>query len=160
MTVCEFQARRIERLAQALAHFIATTQEHKLDWHPEATPGITGRSVYEQISECAAVNCYVAALLRGETPQQTSIRSDPPMKFTGSIDAEKRLTESARELADAVRALKPEDLPLPFPHWRGPISGEILIEMPYRNMAYHAGQINYIQTLYGDTEFHLPGTWI
>ena len=29
------------------------------------------------------------------------------------------------------------------------------MEMPYRNMAYHAGQVNYVQMLYGDTEFHI-----
>ena len=40
------------------------------------------------------------------------------------------------------------------------MKGITLIEMPYRNMAYHCGQLNFIQTIYGDKEFHLPPTWL
>ena len=36
-----------------------------------------------------------------------------------------------------------------------PTSGEVLIDMPYRNMTYHGGQINLIQLLLGDKEFHM-----
>ena len=39
------------------------------------------------------------------------------------------------------------------------MAGENVIVMCLRNMAYHAGQTNFIQILYGDTEFHVPPTW-
>jgi hypothetical protein len=32
-----------------------------------------------------------------------------------------------------------------------------LYEVIYRNLWYHAGQVNLIQLQYGDTVFHLPG---
>jgi len=51
------------------------------------------------------------------------------------------------------------DLSRVFEHPRGQMSGENVIIMCLRNMAYHAGQANFIQILYGDTEFHVPPTW-
>ena len=65
----------------------------------------------------------------------------------------------AEELAAAIRGLTEEDLERTYPHPRGPRLGANLILICYRNMAYHAGQINYIQTLYGDQEFHVPANW-
>ena len=32
----------------------------------------------------------------------------------------------------------------------------MMIQITTGNMYYHFGQINFIQTLYGDTAFHLP----
>jgi hypothetical protein len=67
---------------------------------------------------------------------------------------------SGTELAAAIRSLNEESLTTAYPHWRGPIVGESMLEVAYRNMAYHAGQVNMIQLLSGDTEFHVPPTWL
>ena len=64
--------------------------------------------------------------------------------------------ESARELANTVRAMTDDDLTREFPWRRGPVSGAGLIEIPLRNMHYHGGQVNLLQLLYGDTEFRVP----
>ena len=64
-----------------------------------------------------------------------------------------------RGLAAAIRAMTEADLSRVYAHPRAQISGENLIVMCYRNMAYHVGQINLIQMLYGDAEFHLPPKW-
>ena len=37
--------------------------------------------------------------------------------------------------------------------------GKNVILMPMRNMGYHIGQLNLIQMLYGDAEFHVPANW-
>ena len=52
-----------------------------------------------------------------------------------------------------------EDLHRKFQHPRGLFVGSNLIMMCLRNMAYHAGQINLIQMLSGDGEFHVPPKW-
>ena len=36
------------------------------------------------------------------------------------------------------------------------VIGEVLIDIPTRNMAYHGGQINFLQLLLGDKESHIP----
>ena len=161
MTLFEYQAKRVERIAQALAYFIGVTQEDRLAWRPSAGPESDCRTVYQQVAECAWVNHALALLLSGrDLPSRPTDNGDPMAGFTGAKDAQDQIVSTGNELAAAIRGLSESDLERAFPHWRGPIMGETLIEMPYRNMAYHCGQINFIQTLYGDTEFHVPPTWI
>lgn len=158
MTIGEFQAKKIERIAEALAHFVETTREDRLAWEAPGENGAKGRTVLEQASECVVVNRLFAALLRGEPVDAPTARANAPV-YVDSGSACADLRKSGRELAEAVRRLSDSDLERAFPFWRGPVAGEILIEMGYRNMAYHAGQVNFIQTLYGDAEFHVPPMW-
>lgn len=158
MTVPDFVARQTERMAESLAHFIASTPADRLVWHPKLEEDHPTRSIMEQIGECVSVNRGLAALLRtGELTLPPG--GWPEVHFDDGRDAQEQLVLSARELAEAIRPLTPEDLTRAYNHPRGPLLGENLILMGYRNMAYHAGQLNLIQLLYGDTEFHVPPTW-
>lgn len=157
----EFQARKIERMAASLAHFVATTAPDRLDWCPTTHANSQTRSVMEIVSECVGVNRYVAALLRGKSPTEIPGRDGaPPITFPDSQDAQEQLVASGWELAEAVRSLDADALARPYPHASGSLTGEIVVEMANRNMAYHAGQVNMIQLLSGDTEFHRPPTWL
>ena len=84
-----------------------------------------------------------------------------PGMSTGFPDQPKDLAEleekhrkAAKELAAAVAAFPAEklsdELELPW----GTMSFLQCIGYAYWNMMYHYGQIGYIQTMYGDTEFH------
>lgn len=157
MTVGEFQAKKIERIAEALAHFVETTRPDRLDWEAPSQGEKPCRSVMEQAAECAVVNRLSLTLLRGETVDPGA-RANLP-KYASAQEAREDLTGSAQALAEAVRGMTDEDLARAYPFWRGPVTGDVLIEMAYRNMAYHAGQVNFIQCLYGDNEFHIPSTW-
>ena len=158
MTVVEYIARQTERIGDSYAHFIATTPEDRLVWHPFIEGGAPTRSILEQVSECVVVNRMMASLFRGAkvVPQGPDT---PPIKFANGQDAQEQLVTSARELAAAIRMLTDADLTRVFEHPRGQMLGENVIMMCLRNMAYHAGQANFIQVLYGDTEFHVPPTW-
>ena len=158
MTIPAYMARQTERLADSLAHFVATTPEDRLVWHPAIEGGAPTRSILEQVSECVVVNRMLATLIRGGslTPQPLDA---PPIKFANGQDAQEQLVASARELSAAIGAMCEGDLARVYEHPRAPMVGENLIMMGLRNMAYHAGQANFIQILYGDTEFHVPVTW-
>ena len=65
MTVPAYIARQTERMADSLAHFIATTPEDRLVWHPAMEGSGPTRSILEQVSECVVVNRTLAALIRG-----------------------------------------------------------------------------------------------
>jgi hypothetical protein len=158
MTVPEYMARQTERMADSLAHFIATTPEDRLVWHPSVEGAAPTRSILEQVSECVVVNRMIAALVRGGAAPQTSPDA-PPIRFANGQDAQEQLVASARELAAAIRMMTDADLARVYNHPRAKMSGENVIMMCLRNMAYHAGQANFIQLLYGDTEFHVPPTW-
>ena len=153
MTIQEYVAEQTERVATALADFVGTTDPARLSWEPSLEGGGKGRSVLDQMAECIAVNFRFAALLRGEPAPEA------PAAPQSAADAQAQIVASAEQLAAAIRALTDSDLekPLSLPRGALPLSRAILV--PYRNMAYHAGQINFIQMLAGDSEFHSPPTW-
>ena len=158
MTTPEYVARQTERMADSLAHFIATTPADRLVWHPTLEGAGPTRSILEQVGECVSVNRLLAAVIRGghvPTPEPDA----PPMRFANGQDAQEQLVISARELAAAIATMTEADLSRIYEHPRARMAGENMIMMGLRNMAYHAGQANFIQILYGDTEFHVPPTW-
>ncbi len=161
MTVSEFQSRRILRISIAVAHFISTTPEDRLSWEPDGLNGAKGRNIFSMASEIVIVNSLVSGLLAGTITEPIKPSEHlPPINFVDSADAQAQILSSGETLADTVRNMSESDIENVYPHWAGPLKGEILIEMTYRNMAYHAGQINFIQILLGDSEFHVPpGTW-
>jgi hypothetical protein len=65
-----------------------------------------------------------------------------------------KLKESATELVSAIESI-PDDVTADTieTEW-GPYSLADCCIHAYWNMAYHEGQINYIQTLYGDNDEH------
>lgn len=157
MTVPEYVAQQTERIAEGLAHFIATTAEDKLDWKPALEGSAPTRSVLEQVSECVQVNNLIAAVLRGEEVSFAVIWETIP--FHNAQDAQDQLIASAQNLASAIRDLSEEDMTREFEHPRGKMLGVNIIQTPYRNMAYHAGQVNLYQILCGDADFHVPPKW-
>lgn len=158
MTVQDYMAGKVEKIADSLASFIESTDPARLDWRPEMPGSAAARSALEQAQECIAVNRYVAALLRGEQLEVPAggVKGTP---LKDAADARYQLSESAAELATSVRNLDDAGMTKIYSHWRGDVPGEKLIIGAYRNMAYHAGQVNLIQMLSGDGEFHVPTTW-
>ena len=156
MHVPEYMAIQIERTADSLAHFIGTTHEDKLQWQPQTEGSAPTRSVLEQVAECVVVNRMIAAGLRGDAMPATPYSS---LVLTTAAEAQEQLRASGAELAAAVRTLTEADLEKLYQHPRGQFLGANLIMMPLRNMAYHAGQVNLIQMLAGDPEFHVPPQW-
>ena len=152
--IYDWQAQTCEQIAGALAHWLKTTNPDKLDWCPEVKG--KGRSAYEQVYECAGVNRRFAAILKGEEAGQR------PEKHTyASADqAADDLTASAKELANAIRNLDSEALTRKYNSPFGEVPGAVIIGIPTFNMNYHGGQVNFIQLLDGDPEFHVPPNFI
>lgn len=157
MNAQDYMAEQIERMGLALAHFAASTAPKRLTWQPSVEGSAPTRSILEQIAECVGVNNSFAALLRGEGPP-TGAMAIP--EFTRVHEAQIQLIASTTVLADAVRGLEDDALTRTFQTRRGQTTGKNLMIAAYRNMAYHTGQINLIQLLAGDADFHAPPTWL
>ncbi len=151
MTVQEFQARKVLRIARTLAHFVAMTPADKLEWRPCLDEKSCARSVLDQISECVACNRMVAGLLGGG---ETSRSSSEPI--TDARTAGEEILRSADELAAILQVMPDESLTTQFMMSSTTVIGEVLIDIPTRNMSYHGGQICFIQMLLGDKESHIP----
>ena len=138
-----------------MAHFIASTKPEMLNWSQAEGDNDPTRTVLEVVSECVLANRLFAALLRGESPDK------PGELKLSSESAQSEIVSSSQELASAMRGLDDAGFDREFIHpVRGPLKGEILMMGAYRNMAYHSGQINFIQILGGDSAFHMPPTWL
>ena len=132
--------------------------EEKLQWKPLDQ----GRSVIDQLQECARVPRWIAGVLR--------LRALPP---TSEGERAKALEESKQwktldqlesvfrnhleQLFSAIREFPEAELEkkitLPFGRGVERTLAEMML-LPQQNAIYHIGQINYIQTLYGDLEMH------
>jgi hypothetical protein len=154
MTPQTLLADQIERIADSMAHFIKATKEEALGWRPEIPGSAGSRSVLEMAGECVAVNLRFGAKLVGDEGQPVS---EP--EFTSAEEATRAILSSAQALAQTVRGLSDEALGAEHLHKGKQISGTNLIVGAYRNMAYHSGQVNLIQMLKGDAEFHRPQSW-
>ena len=157
MTAQEFLAEQIERIGDSLAHYIETTALDRLNWQPQLPGSAPTRSALEQAAECIAVNRAFASLLRGDTVVPSLADEPTP---TTPAEARARLQASCSNLATVIRASPDSLLDTVFQTHRGQRTGKGLMIGAYRNMAYHCGQINLLQILAGDGEFHIPTTWL
>ena len=159
MTVQEYLAKQTISIAEGFVHFVKLTPADRRDWQIEIQDGTHTRSMIDQMGECVVVNRLFARLLSGEivSPEEIALQEQI---IIGVDDIEKQLLESANALAKAIAALPDDGLEKVYTHPRGfQIRGEKLVLMGFRNMTYHVGQVNFIQTLYGDHVFQAPSNW-
>lgn len=121
------------------------------------SPGGSARAPLHIVAECAAINGMVAAyLMTGETKRlPPDEREEWMSSFTTREATLQVLNESTAALVDAIQGLDPSTF--------GEISDQpfgrsltrfAIAQAPAAHMMYHDGQLNYLQTLYGDTEVH------
>jgi uncharacterized damage-inducible protein DinB len=152
MTIGQWQARQIQRSARILSHFVLSTREDRLRWCPATEDDSKTRSVMDLVGECVEANRRILAYIRGDQigPRPASFDIYPTVG-----EAVEALHASADDLAAEIAKLGPDDLMREVQTHRGPMPAALAMQFPMRNMTYHMGQINMIQLLYGDTEFHI-----
>lgn len=153
MRELDFVALHTERIAQSMVEFIGSTASDRVAWIPVSETGGEMRSVLQITAECVRVNDQFAAILRNETFSEI----DPIFDEVSTACSE--LERSAKNLADTLRAASETVLETVYHTYRGPFPGDNFVMAAYRNMAYHCGQINLIQSLGGDAVFHAPENW-
>ena len=143
--------------SQDLAKTIRAVPEDKLQWKPLDN----GRTILDLFGEAAQTAKFAAEFTstRGETQMSADLfRSWIPLRADWTREyALEQLEANTRELIAVVEELSDEDLaqnlkmtlhdaePMPLAAW---------IMMAYRAFVSRYAQINYIQTLYGDFDFH------
>lgn len=148
-------ANSLRETAKSLVRIVNSTRPDKIEWSPLNQ----GRTVLDQIQECAVI-----CLLSQET---FSKRIDPvidweqfgkmKVQFPTIEKAIEALETNTEALAKVLEAFPEEHLQdivhLPWGPGMTKTFAQFMM-MPIQNMIYHYGQINYIQTLYGDKDMH------
>ncbi len=157
MTLGQWQARLIVKSAKILATFVESTDPERLKWRPSIGDESSTRSVLEQVGECIFANIRFRHIFLGQEPPAPPEEWDT---FASAEDAKLQLIESATELAAIVATLDSASLAKEYKTHRGLMPGALAMQFPVRNMTYHMGQINMIQLLYGDSNFHITDEFV
>jgi uncharacterized damage-inducible protein DinB len=131
--------------------------EDKLDWKPMDA----GRSALDQLQECSwSPNFYRMVLEQKTFPELDENFFDEASKqrkqWTTIDLCEEHCKENTEKLCSVIRSLSDEDLSttIHIPTRGIDLSLADIALSHFAHMQYHTGQINYIQTLYGDADMH------
>ncbi len=153
-TMQQMTARANRQAAETLARNFAAMPADKQTWRPLDQ----GRPALDQVVECAVTNQFAERTLRTCQIDSTAFAGYEQARAehdTGE-KALAFLAETAAALADAIESFPSEHLgdPVTLPWETTPTTLAEMMLVPYWNTTYHLGQICYIQTLYGDKEYH------
>lgn len=154
MTIQQMAAQLITEAAEALERNLAAMPADRQDW----SAGRPGRTALEVVRECATTNHFLAQLLtqRG-MPGAGGGAPVPPGECATPEQVLELLRAGRDALVAAVSAFPDEHLQdtvtLPFGGGMTLSFAQVMFKS-YWHMTYHEGQVNYIQTLYGDTDWH------
>ena len=132
--------------------------EDKLTWKPLDN----GRTALELVQECTQSLNWCTGILLGEpmpdfTPEVLEAFTSERAQWKTLDECEQASVAKFAKLESIVRNYPDADLEntvqLPFAPGKD-FSMADMVMVPYWNITYHTGQINYIQTLYGDREMH------
>ncbi len=146
-------SQKIGRAAMLLAHAVETTPAEYYHWKPVAV-GQTGegRSIVDQLLEVGGIFTKFTSIIHGTDPVDQGFDKET----VDGATAIKFMNDSAANLSAAILAM--DEGRLTEVHDLGwakmPIG--FMIEMAHNNAIYHFGQVNYMQLLLGDPEFHMP----
>lgn len=157
-TISQAKAHAEQACAQLL-HTFSFVPDDKLNW----TPSPTAKSALRIVAHCAVANFGISRPIRNEEPEGSmdfsqmlgmmeakELEIDTREK---AIEALKASTQEVLRSLDMVESLdcSPNSLfgPMPMMFW---------IFLPGRHMMGHAYQVDYLQTVWGDLEFHFAGS--
>ena len=127
-------------LNRTLATFDATPDE-KLDYKPSET----AKSIRELVAHAAEGNFYVGSALG------LTIEKDGPSDREALI---RRLTDTTEQVIAAIEGLTDEQVSGSIDFFGHPMPMTAFMLVDEYHISRHAGQIDYIQTIYGDLEDH------
>ncbi len=145
-TLLEQAAKMTAQAAGKIESAMLKMPEEKLTWKPEQG----ARTILHQIAECACINKMAAGMLATQQ-MPADFREQLDASFAHNDTRDKTiasLKEGTALLTAAILAFPAEKLDSEIALPWGSHTLADMVFMPYWNMSYHEGQINYIQTLY------------
>ncbi len=114
------------------------------------------RTVADIVYEVNMVNDMLGMIIRGEEPPAWPEGGwvTAPGDFNTKDIFLAAFSESSAKIIATAEALTPEELLAPMQSERGETNREERCRFLALHLWYHSGQLNYIQTLFGDDEWH------
>jgi len=142
-----------------ILHALSTTPDERLNWSPSPT----ARSPLHQIVHAAQSISHIHGFLDGRPFDVPTTEladrgfRDFEQAFTTRDEAENILEKNAEAFVAWLDALEPEKLSslVETPFGMGAMPIELGITFPAQHTRWHHAQIEYIQTIYGDVDWHM-----
>jgi hypothetical protein len=144
---------------QMCSHRLKTTFSFVPDDKLDFKPADSCKSAVQIIAHCAVSNHNFISIIKGE------MEGDPKERFAESKRKEEGITskdaalasldESVQAVSDALDTITDENIgiDIPTPFFTAPMM--FWMYLPARHMDNHASQIDYIQTIWGDLDWHM-----
>jgi len=153
MKLQQLESRRVQALMNLCVSAAQNVPADKIRWKPEGR----GRSVHEILEHLAGANHGFAALIRGSALPKEAANAPDRRSVKKTADSYQQALEALREsgqaLSEAIASTADEQLgekrPMP---WGETWEMTRLLTSPGAHIAYHWGQICYLQTLWGDQQ--------
>jgi hypothetical protein len=144
-----------------LLHAVSTTPDDRLNWSPSPS----SRSVLHQVVHAAQSIYNIHGFLDGRpfpvpTPEETDrICREYESGFTRREEALSLFERNSDAFVAFLEALEPDRLSVlvTTPFGMGDFPTEVAIKFPAMHTRLHHAQIDYIQTIYGDRDWHMQG---
>ncbi len=150
MNLQQLESRRVQTMAQIFLEAARHVPADKADWKPDPR----AKSAHEIVSHLAKANGFFTQILRGEPPTGDTAPETEGRRYEDSL---KEFEKSAQELVETIASLPDERLgeTVQLP-WGQSWKMTMIVAAASGHIAYHWGQIGYLQTLWGDaTDYHL-----
>ena len=153
-TVKQLAAKLNKSATENLIRNVRVMPDDKASWMPLDA----GRSELDQLQECAIITGFtIYTLTNHALPPDFNEAFEREKPEIDTLDkAVARMEERCAKLCETIENLPDADLDITvkLPWMEEPSSLAELMFMTYWNTVYHLGQVNYIQTLYGDKDMH------
>jgi len=145
------------RAKERLIHVLATTPDDKINWSPSPT----ARTPIQQVGHAAAATIFIKGMLTNKAlPWADFVEAVTSMRgaeksYTSREQVLGLLDQSSADYLVWLDTLTPEQVAstvsMPF----GPMPMAIGITLPADHIRSHTAQSEYIQTTYGDLDWHM-----
>ena len=146
------------RTKEQMARALATTPDDKLNWSPSPM----ARTVVQLAAHAAMAVSGIQGWLTGKPfPFADTAEFDAAMRadekaFTTREQALSVLEQNSAEYLTWLDGLTSEQLGSTLSLFFGPIPMTVGITLPAEHMRGHIAQMDYIQTISGDHDWHMP----
>lgn len=155
------------RAKERMAHALVTTPDDRINWAPSST----ARTPLQQVAHSAQSISSIHDMLGGKRfPYAGTGELDTMPRLTEKFDTAQRFAEKEFTTRDQVLSLL-EQTSAEYFDWLdrmtpallastvktpfGPTPMVVAITFPASHMTGHVAQMDYIQTIYGDQDWHL-----
>jgi hypothetical protein len=149
---------QLKRRSERLLHLFSFVTDDKLDWAPSAT----ARSSIRIVAHCANVCEFSAKGITGKLPEQMpsvedffKVQTEVEKGVTTRENAIAFLNEGVASLNEALASVTLENIDSMINSPFGLLPMRFWISLGEDQLASHTGQIEYLQTIWGDMDSHM-----